>query len=556
MNHFNTTYHGHVSRKNYKSLSEVGARISTILATRDLVPNLYTGTIPDARLSRMKGDFLESLQRGLVPGNGDKFQNLTLQHIGFTGIDGLLVQSDNGIISRLLVVESKYGSSRLNPNTLDGRQMSESWIIPRLQRTAMKYDDCSNALENSTLSNMADDRPDEVIHIPGDTPEAEQLVLRHGNAYSSNSNLTKEQIVHRLRAVSTRLMSAANGDFPYESILLKMRSVDNNFIFSVYALDTDGQQIGPPIFEIPHSDLSMELKKAVDHELDQALSNSGFPVRHINKLKDAILHNPDLLKIIQSTPEIDFLAPGLDAIIGGLSTGALSGLITFIISSKSGRYRADFNREITNTVIAVGVSSTVGTMFGYGAAAELEVSYFGEKISSVIGDVIPDTEYVEELIGAIGGAAVAGLSYNVIRYFMGQSDVVALRRGLIRTGTKIAFSGAATSGTMAAVMTFAAASTGTQISALSGAAAHNATMAFLGGGSVASGGGGMAVGTMVLTGIGAAVGIAVTIGITLVFKHMDEAEKKRYLSSKIEIVERQFQMQKEVLHPQLMIHDR
>lgn len=53
----------------------------------------------------------------------------------------------------------------------------------------------------------------------------------------------------------------------------------------------------------------------------------------------------------------------------------------------------------------------------------------------------------------------------------------------------------------AAVGTFASASTGTAIGALSGAAATNATLAWLGGGSLAAGGGGMAAGAMVLGGI-------------------------------------------------------
>ena len=48
------------------------------------------------------------------------------------------------------------------------------------------------------------------------------------------------------------------------------------------------------------------------------------------------------------------------------------------------------------------------------------------------------------------------------------------------------------------VMAFAAASTGTPIAALSGAAAYNATMAAIGGGSLAAGGMGMAGGAMVL----------------------------------------------------------
>ena len=53
------------------------------------------------------------------------------------------------------------------------------------------------------------------------------------------------------------------------------------------------------------------------------------------------------------------------------------------------------------------------------------------------------------------------------------------------------------------------ASTGTAISGLSGAAAWNATLAWLGGGSLAAGGGGMALGTLVLGGV--AVGPALAV---------------------------------------------
>ncbi len=65
--------------------------------------------------------------------------------------------------------------------------------------------------------------------------------------------------------------------------------------------------------------------------------------------------------------------------------------------------------------------------------------------------------------------------------------------------------GAAAGGlTFAAVGAFAAASTGTAISALSGAAATSATLAWLGGGSLAAGGFGVAGGTAVLAGVVAA----------------------------------------------------
>lgn len=74
-------------------------------------------------------------------------------------------------------------------------------------------------------------------------------------------------------------------------------------------------------------------------------------------------------------------------------------------------------------------------------------------------------------------------------------DAISWMRGIV--GSALTGVGINT-GISAAVGSFAAASTGTAISTLSGAAATNATLAFLGGGSIASGGGGMAVGAAAL----------------------------------------------------------
>lgn len=58
-------------------------------------------------------------------------------------------------------------------------------------------------------------------------------------------------------------------------------------------------------------------------------------------------------------------------------------------------------------------------------------------------------------------------------------------------------------------MLLASAGTGTAISTLSGVAATNATLAWLGGGTLAAGGGGMALGTMILGGIVAGPALAI-----------------------------------------------
>lgn len=76
----------------------------------------------------------------------------------------------------------------------------------------------------------------------------------------------------------------------------------------------------------------------------------------------------------------------------------------------------------------------------------------------------------------------------------------------------VALGGASAYGAFTAAAAFGTASTGTAIGSLSGVAATNATMAFLGGGSLAAGGAGVAGGTMLLMGIVAAPVAALAAG--------------------------------------------
>lgn len=83
-------------------------------------------------------------------------------------------------------------------------------------------------------------------------------------------------------------------------------------------------------------------------------------------------------------------------------------------------------------------------------------------------------------------------------------------------------------GALGAVSTFAAASTGTAISSLAGAAATNATLAWLGGGSLAAGGFGMAGGMVALGGI--ALGPLLAVAGFVMASKAEEAltEARRY----------------------------
>lgn len=96
----------------------------------------------------------------------------------------------------------------------------------------------------------------------------------------------------------------------------------------------------------------------------------------------------------------------------------------------------------------------------------------------------------------------------------------------------------------AAVGAFAAASTGTSISALSGAAATNATLAFLGGGSLAAGGGGIAAGTMVLGGLVTAP-VLITGAAYVAWQGRRERRNQDAISIELDKAEAEFAVQEQ-----------
>lgn len=100
-------------------------------------------------------------------------------------------------------------------------------------------------------------------------------------------------------------------------------------------------------------------------------------------------------------------------------------------------------------------------------------------------------------------------------------DAVSWMRGIVGT----AATGVGVNvGITTAVTTFATASTGTAISTLSGAAATNAALAFLGGGSLATGGGGMAVGAAALNFV--TIGPAILVSGLVVAGQGEKAKTK------------------------------
>ena len=106
-------------------------------------------------MNPIKGYFTESLMetfvtKGFLHETG-KWVSGTPARIGNKGIDGLFFHTDrSGNIRDLLVEEAKYGSSKLGM-TASGRQMSESWINPRLNQIKNIYAKLAKELSDNKV---------------------------------------------------------------------------------------------------------------------------------------------------------------------------------------------------------------------------------------------------------------------------------------------------------------------------------------------------------------------------------------------------------------------
>lgn len=145
----------------------------------------------------------------------------------------------------------------------------------------------------------------------------------------------------------------------------------------------------------------------------------------------------------------------------------------------------------------------------YRAAKHLDE--LGELYLKIGQDFHNFQEIADELLGTLNKNSNAHIKIDIPKHEI--RKIEALSMNAVGYAGKIIGGGAAGAASAYAVyggtMALAAASTGTPIAALSGVAAYNATLAAIGGGSLAAGGLGMAGGTMILGGVVAAPVLAV-----------------------------------------------
>lgn len=139
----------------------------------------------------------------------------------------------------------------------------------------------------------------------------------------------------------------------------------------------------------------------------------------------------------------------------------------------------------------------------------------GKQELEILSSFDDFSDIIEKIQGRPDFKAYKKDGVNLPNYELEELKEVSAGAGVLLGGIGGATIGtaggfAAAGATTSAVVALGTASTGTAISSLSGVAATNATLAALGGGSIAAGGGGMALGTAVLG--GATLGVGLLVG--------------------------------------------
>ncbi len=151
----------------------------------------------------------------------------------------------------------------------------------------------------------------------------------------------------------------------------------------------------------------------------------------------------------------------------------------------------------------------------YNQETTLTMDELGERELSILVSFERFSDLIEKIQGRPEFKKYSKDGIDLPEYKVEELKKVSAGAGVLLGGISGAVAGtaggfAAAGATTSAVMALGVASTGTTISSLSGVAATNATLAVLGGGPLSVGGGGMALGSVVLG--GATLGVGLLIG--------------------------------------------
>ena len=457
---------------------------------------------PNALKGSMGESFASKVYTQRVLKSGD-WKTLTPRS-GPQGLDHLFIQTNkDGLPTDLLVGESKYNTSRLG-KTLSGIQMGNGWTAPRLAKLGIHYNSAATAnIWQFGAPPLKTAQEINVFLTNGKSVSFWKPVS--GKEWVFSGTRQELQEAQRLAKAYGQYMSAAGSDkITYKKRIYHITPEGNNIRVAVY--DAADVPLTGKLKSLPQMDSfcikdafsdTAKLPATTRDDIAKILKGK-LPISDAEALKFA-----EDIRLSASARNLTRAYSFGKALAKSSSIAALIGMgvdMGFQLFSSG-----DINVSQACTAAGIVAMST-----GAGGLALVLPKNVGLPVQS-LSKGLGSSGAAIRVLG--GGAAVATALALIDVKHLAEGNLTAQQ---FSESVALAFSGPAASGlAFAMVATWGTASTGAAISSLSGIAAYNATMASLGGGTLAAGGGGVLAGGMVLGGVAIVATAAVYVGYSI-----------------------------------------
>lgn len=493
---------------------------SAYLTDERLVPiTRFTTNQPKNLLNHFKGDLGENLMDNVYTktflDRTGRWVKLTPTLVGRKGIDGLYIKlNSNGMPVDCLISEAKMDGSKLSL-TKDGKQMSETWIRPRVARTAKTYRTLSQELQFPAVARRASrgsDVPSDAISVPirGNTSVEIWKTDKGYEFLSADDSVTVEDIQRQARRCAQWLEGVANGNCRYRARKFTYKALKDEHEITISCLDHDGNvvrsrtaanesqiRVQPQTIRGKYENLPTDIQRAIRgtaretlrlHKDQFGLNTYDSDSMVFDKTVKECCNNPQKFNelCVKSKLSPSIIRGGATLLSAMALVGILDPVTQYMETGTVDWKRSGYVTLLTGAAVPVGQATS---------------SFMASR-----GGLLA-TRGARMLSG--GGAAAVFVAGGM--YILGYANLPEAR-DMVVDGCAGAGLAATPTAMMAAASYFGTASTEVAISTLHGAAATSASLAFWGGGSVAAGGGGMAAGSAVIGVATGGVALVVTGG--------------------------------------------
>lgn len=460
-----------------------------------------------------------------------------------TGLDGIYIKfNDNGTPKDLMVGEAKVNSSKLRM-TKSGMQMSPEWRNQRLFLTAQRYSNAGKAFREGTY-NIAFTPPlsnQESTTIPNGR-NGKITFWFDGQAKQwrtyTEPFVTGKQVADKLDTLASYIKAAAQGEVTYRARLFTIDARTSNINIRIINAETGTFESKPIVNEFKNLPVKVQnairgtLRQTIVHELTKNGQAVHIAESNANKVtnyaeKTGSMH--DLINKFYPKNAWHQQLLARPVLLGTISGGALAGVFDLGFQARSGQIDL---RQLA-------VISSLGGVSGGAAWGGIKMEdYLAQDFlqSPALGLSQSAKSILAKLGGGFTGGGIASLLFAYGGYLGGYMDREEAKQtvisGLIGTGVGAGFGIAVTS----LVSVIGTAGTGAAITGMSGIAATNASLAWLGGGTLAAGGLGVAGGALILSGGTMVIAIAATWVITSIYSIFDAETRQNIVFQLIKTI--------------------